>query len=89
MLAAFGVAILAIVVRGLGVPSAIVTMMIILSAVLFLVPILLNYTRGGSSGGSAFPREEKRWRGQVIDINTRRNVTDDPFAGIKRWLRRR
>ena len=88
MLAAFGMAILAIIVRGLGVPPTIVTIMVILSAVLFLVPILLNYTRG-SSGGGAFPREEKRWRGQVIDINTRRNVTDDPFGGIKRWLRRR
>ncbi len=89
MLAAFGVAVLAIILRSLGVPSTIITIMIILSAVLFLVPILLNYTRGGSSGGSTSPHEEKRWRGQVIDINTRRNVTDDPLASIKRWLRRR
>ena len=88
MLAAFGVAILAIILRPLGVPPVIVSMMIILSAILFLVPILLHYTRG-SGGGGAFPREEKRWRGQVIDINTRRNVTDDPIESIKRWLRRR
>ena len=88
MLAAFGVAILAIILSRMGVPSVIVTMLIIMSAILFLVPILLNYTRG-SAGGSAFPREEKRWRGQVIDMNTRRNVTDDPLEGIKRWLRRR
>lgn len=88
MLAAFGVAILAIILSRLGVPPVIVSMMIILSAILFLVPILLSYTRG-SGGGGAFPREEKRWRGQVIDINTRRNVTDDPLEGIKRWLRRR
>ncbi|MEO6458169.1 MAG: hypothetical protein ABIO92_07835 [Chloroflexia bacterium] len=88
MLAAFGVAILAIILRPLGVPPVIITMMIILSAILFLVPILLNYTRS-SGGSSAFPREEKRWRGQVIDINTRRNVADDPLESIKRWLRRR
>ena len=89
MLAALGVAILAMVARSLGVPGGIVTIMIILSAVLFLVPILLNYTRGSGGGGGASPREEKRWRGQVIDMNTRRNVTDDPLAGVKRWLRRR
>lgn len=89
MLAAFGVAILAMILRPLGVPPVIVSMMIILSAILFLVPILLNYTRSSGGGGGAFPREEKRWRGQVIDINTRRNVTDDPLEGIKRWLRRR
>ena len=89
MLAAFGMAILAIILRPLGIPPVIISMMIILSAILFLVPILLHYTRGGSGGGGAFPREEKRWRGQVIDINTRRNVTDDPLESIKRWLRRR
>ncbi len=88
MLAAFGVAILAIILRPMGVPPVIISMMIILSAILFLVPILLHYTRS-SGGGGAFPREEKRWRGQVIDINTRRNVTDDPLESIKRWLRRR
>ena len=33
--------------------------------------------------------EEKRWRGQVIDINTRREVGDDPLASIKRWFKRR
>ena len=89
MLAAFGVAVLAIILRSLGIPPVIVTIMIIMSAVLFLVPILLNYSRGSGGGGGGFPREEKRWRGQVIDFNTRRNVTDDPLEGIKRWLRRR
>lgn len=88
MLAAFGVALLAIILRPLGIPPVIISLMIILSAILFLVPILLHYTKG-SGGGSAFPREEKRWRGQVIDINTRRNVNDDPLESIKRWLRRR
>jgi Flp pilus assembly protein TadB len=83
---AFGVAILAIFVRTLLPPLA--TLMIILAVVLFLVPILLYRSTGTTMGGYS-PREEKRWRGQVIDFNTRRDVTADPFAGIKRWFRRR
>lgn len=88
MLAAFGVAILAVLMRPV-LPPAITSLMVILAAVLFLVPILLNYTRGTGSSGSSYPREEKRWRGQVIDFNTRRDVTNDPLAGVKRWLKRK
>jgi hypothetical protein len=83
---AFGVAILAIFVRPLFPPLA--TLMVILSVVLFLVPILLYRTTGTSTGGYS-PREEKRWRGQVIDFDTRRDITNDPFEGIKRWFKRR
>lgn len=88
MLAAFGVAFLAVVAKPV-LPPTIISLMVILAAVLFLVPILLHYTRGSAGGGGAFHREEKRWRGQVIDFNTRRDVTNDPLSGVKRWLRRR
>ena len=86
ILMAFGAAILAVLVRGLWEPLTF--LFIILAAVLFLVPILLYANTGTSSGGYS-PHEEKRWRGQVIDFNTRREVTNDPLAGIKRWFRRR
>jgi hypothetical protein len=62
--------------------------LIILAVILFLLPIFLYRSTGTTSGGYS-PHEEKRWRGQVIDFNTRREVTSDPLAGIKRWLRRR
>ena len=84
--AAFAVAILAVFLH--NVVPALASFLVIVAAVLFLVPILLYWNKG-SSGGSWSPGEEKRWRGQVIDINTRRDISDDPFASIKRWLRRR
>jgi hypothetical protein len=86
MLLAFAVALLAMVV-GNFLPL-LASVLVVLSAVLFLVPILLYHITGTTTGGWS-AREEKRWRGQVIDFNTRRDITSDPFAGIKRWLRRR
>ncbi|HYP40871.1 MAG TPA: hypothetical protein VEX13_10970 [Chloroflexia bacterium] len=86
MLASFGVVLLALLVSRFALPLA--QILVIVAVVLFLVPILLYRTTGTSSGGYS-PREEKRWRGQVIDFNTRRNVTDDPFEKIKRWFQRR
>lgn len=83
---AFAVAFLAVLLN--RVSSILTFLLIITSAVLFLVPILLYRNTGSTSGGYS-PNEDKRWRGQVIDINTRRNVNDDPFEGIKRWFRRR
>ena len=84
--AAFGVALLAVVMRSF-IP-ALAPVLVILSIVLFLVPIFTYRSTGTTSGGWS-TREEKRWRGQVIDFNTRREITDDPLAGIKRWFRRR
>jgi hypothetical protein len=86
IMAAFGVALLAIVVR--SVSPALASIMVILAAVLFLVPIFVYRSTGTTTGGWS-AHEEKRWRGQVIDFNTRRDVTNDPLAGIKRWFRRR
>lgn len=83
---AFGAALLAVLVRQFS--PALASILVILSVVLFIVPIILYRSTGTSSGGWS-THEEKRWRGQVIDFNTRRNLTDDPLAGIKRWLRRR
>jgi Flp pilus assembly protein TadB len=81
MLAAFALAILAIFVRTFSQPAA--ALMVILAAVLFLLPI---FTSRSTSG---VPQEQKRWRGQVIDMTTRRDITNDPFAAIKRWFKRR
>jgi hypothetical protein len=64
------------------------TILIIVAVALFIMPIVLYYTTGTSRGGWS-SGEQKRWRGQVIDFNTRRDITDDPFEGIKRWFRRR
>ncbi|MDQ6693377.1 MAG: hypothetical protein M3014_03015 [Chloroflexota bacterium] len=86
MAAAFGVAILALAVKELSAAAA--SFLVIVSVVLFLVPILLNYGSGSSSSGS-YPRDEKRWRGQVIDLNTRRPINEDPLESIKRLFRRR
>ncbi len=82
MLAAFGLAILAIFVRAFS--PGLAGIMVILAAVLFLVPVLLHRSPGGGA-----PQQEKRWRGQVIDFSTRREITNDPFAAIKRWFRRK
>jgi Flp pilus assembly protein TadB len=86
MLLAFGAAILAVVVNSF-VPF-LSTVLVILAIILFLLPIFLYRNTGTTSGGYS-PTEQKRWRGQVIDFNTRREVSNDPLAGIKRWLRRR
>lgn len=86
MIASFGVVLLALLVSRFALPLA--QILVIVAVVLFLVPILLYRTTGTSSGGYS-PREEKRWRGQVIDFNTRREVTNDPFERIKRWLMKR
>ncbi len=86
MLAAFGVALLAVFIRSAVPPLA--SLLVILAVVLFLVPILLYHSTGTTTGGWS-TREEKRWRGQVIDFNTRRDVTNGPLATIKRWWKRR
>ena len=86
MLLAFAAAILAVLVNGIS--PFLSTVLIILAVILFLLPIVLYRNTCTTSGGYS-PHEEKRWRGQVIDFNTRRQVTNDPLAGIKRWLRRR
>jgi hypothetical protein len=86
MLLAFGAAILAVVVNNIS--SFLSTVLVILAIILFLLPIVLYRSTGTTSGGYS-PTEQKRWRGQVIDFNTRREVNDDPLAGIKRWFRRR
>ena len=83
---AFAVALLAVLLR--NVSDVLTIVLVIVSAVLFLVPIAL-YRSTGTSGGGYSPTEEKRWRGQVIDFNSRRNVTDDPLDSIKRWFKRR
>lgn len=82
MIAAFALAILAIFVRAFS--PGLAGLMVIAAAALFLIPLLLHRTPGGGS-----PQPEKRWRGQVIDFTTRREVTNDPFAAIKRWFRRK
>ena len=82
---AFGVALLSIVVRPF---PWLASIMVLLAAVLFLVPILLYHSTGTTSGGYS-PTEEKRWRGQPIDLNTRREINNDPLEAIKRWFRRR
>jgi hypothetical protein len=86
MLLGFGAAILAVLVNNIS--SFLSTVLIILAIILFLLPIFLYRSTGTTSGGYS-PTEQKRWRGQVIDFNTRREVTNDPLAGIKRWLKRR
>ena len=84
--AAFGVAILAIFVR--GVSPTLASLLVIASVVLFLIPIVL-YRSTGTTGGGWSTREQKRWRGQVIDFSTRRDITNDPLESIKRWFKRK
>ncbi len=76
---------LALLVLSLLFSGPIATLMGFASIVLFVLAIIQH--RSGSAG--YFPGEQKRWRGQVIDFNTRRDITNDPFAAIKRWFRRR
>jgi len=64
------------------------TLLVIISVSLFFIPIVLYWQTGTTSGGWS-ANEQKRWRGQVIDFNTRREITGDPLEGIKRWFRRR
>lgn len=88
MLAAFGVAALAVVVSPFV--SFLSTILIILAVVLFIVPILLYHNSGTTSGGWSPTGEEKRWRGQVINIQDRsRRNPNDPLDGVKRFFRRR
>ena len=86
MLLAFGVATLAVLVNGIS--SLLSTVLVILAVILFLLPIFLYRSTGTTQGGYS-PTEQKRWRGQVIDFNTRRQVDNDPLEGIKRWFRRK
>jgi hypothetical protein len=86
--AAFAVALLAVFLR--SVSGTLAGLLVIISVVLFLLPIFLYRSTGTTSGGWS-SNEQKRWRGQVIDFNTRRDIThdSDPFAPIKRWFRKR
>lgn len=86
ILAAFAVALLAIFVRD-AVP-VLASILVIVSVALFIMPIVVYYRTGTSTGG--WPADEqKRWRGQVIDFNTRRRRADNRLASIKRWFKRR
>ena len=88
MLMAFGAALLGVIV-GPFVPF-LATLFIILAVVLFIVPILLYVQNGSTSGGWSPTTEEKRWRGQVINMHDRtRRDPNDPLDGIKRFFRRR
>lgn len=88
MLAAFGVAALAVVISPFT--SFLSTILIILAVVLFIVPILLYRNTGTTSGGWSPTGEEKRWRGQVINMHDRtRRDPNDPLDGVKRFFRRR
>jgi hypothetical protein len=84
--AAIAVAILAVLVH--NVSGLLSNVLVIAAVVLFLLPIFTYRSTGTTSGGWS-SGEEKRWRGQPIDINTRRPVGDDPLAGIRRWFRKR
>jgi hypothetical protein len=88
MLAAFGVAALAVIISP-WIP-VLPTLLIILAVVLFIAPILLYHNTGTTSGGWSPTHEEKRWRGQVINMHDRsRRDPNDPLDGIKRLFRRR
>ncbi len=88
MLMAFGAALLAVIVGTFS--SLLATLFIILAVVLFIVPILLYVQNGSTSGGWSPTTEEKRWRGQVINMHDRtRRDPNDPLEGIKRFFRRR
>jgi hypothetical protein len=88
MLMAFGAALLGVIVGTFS--SLLATLFIILAVVLFIVPILLYVQSGTTSGGWSPTTEEKRWRGQVINMHDRtRHNPDDPLEGIKRFFRRR
>ena len=88
MLMAFGAALLAVVVGQFS--SFLATLLIVLAVVLFLVPILMHYQSGSTGGGWSPTNEEKRWRGQVINMHDRtRRDPNDPLDGIKRFFRRR
>jgi hypothetical protein len=86
ILLAFAAAFLAVLLKDI-VPT-LTFVLIVVSAALFLVPIFL-YRSTGTTGGDYSPTEQKRWRGQVIDFNSRRNLTNDPIESIKRWFKRR
>ncbi|MDQ3705995.1 MAG: hypothetical protein M3437_12345 [Chloroflexota bacterium] len=88
MLMAFGAALMAMIVGTFS--SLLATLFILLAVVLFIVPILLYVQNGTTSGGWSPTTEEKRWRGQVINMHDRtRRDPNDPLEGIKRFFRRR
>ncbi len=88
MLMAFGAALLAMIMGTFS--SLLATLLILLAVVLFIVPILLYVQSGSTSGGWSPTTEEKRWRGQVINMHDRaRRNPSDPLEGIKRLFRRR
>lgn len=84
---AIAAAVLAVFIRGVPIISG---ALVLAAVVLFFIPFVLYKNTGTTSGGYS-PTEEKRWRGQPIDYNPRKNSNDDddPLAGIKRWFRRR
>jgi len=83
--AAFVAAFAAVMVH--NVSQLLANVLIIAAVVLFFLPIVLFRSTGTTTGGWS-SSEQQRWRGQVIDFNTRRDITNDPLAGIKRWFRR-
>jgi hypothetical protein len=85
IVAAFAAAFLAVLVHNFS--PLLANILALGAVVLFFLPIVLYRSSGTTTGGWT-PSEQKRWRGQVIDFNTRRDITDDPFAGIKRWFKK-
>jgi hypothetical protein len=84
--AAFAAAFLALLVQ--NVSHLLANLLVLAAVVLFFLPIVLYRSTGTSMGGWS-AGEQTRWRGQVIDFNTRRDITNDPLAAIKRWFRKR
>jgi hypothetical protein len=84
--AAFASAFLAVMVHNFS--QLLADLLVLLAVVLFFLPIVLYRSTGTTTGGWS-ATEQKRWRGQVIDINTRRDITNDPLAAIKRLFKRR
>jgi len=84
--AAFAVAFLAVLVRSIS--PLVASLLILAAVVLFFMPLVLFRSTGTTSGGWS-SEEQHRWRGQVIDFNTRRDITNDPIESIKRWFKRR
>ena len=83
---AFVAAFLAVLVHNFS--QILANLLVLVAVVLFFLPIVL-YRSSGTTGGGWSPGEQRRWRGQVIDFTTRRDITNDPLAAIKRWFRRR
>jgi hypothetical protein len=84
--AAFAAAFLAVLVHNFS--PLLANLLALAAVVLFFLPVVLYRSSGTTTGGWS-PGEQRRWRGQVIDFTTRRDITNDPLASIKRWFRRR